>query len=356
MGNKSSSSCSSGINNETNNLTDYDMTVYKMRKEKIFYGTIAICVTYGIIALLLLIASYLSDKIRYILLTRFLPFTVVYIIGTIIIVLYLLHQVLNFKAIKIEKKNKYDENSCPDYWKLKTYNLNDVKPIFDPNINANYFKTRCVLDNDNKIFNKSELATTYDFKFDNTGTTSNMHANLYHADNRIENNILKDITNETNNSNIYYSLIKNSFIMNNYKVESEDNNSITFKINPDFITTANKSDIKGYTYNATPGVAAGSAININTTTDNTIRYYKLSAVETSKRNKYYTVTADGVESVNPITNVPFVCDSVYPSYLASQDMLLSKTNSKLDQNVFRCAYSKICNMPWSEINCDAYYK
>jgi len=179
MGNKSSSSCSSGINNETNNLTDYDMTVYKTRKEKIFYGTIAICVTYAIIALLLLIASYLSDKIRYILLTRFLPFTVVYIIGTIIIVLYLLHQVLNFKAIKIEKKNKYDENSCPDYWKLKTYNLNDVKPIFDPNINANYFKTRCVLDNDNKIFNKSELATTYDFKFDNTGTTSNMHANLY---------------------------------------------------------------------------------------------------------------------------------------------------------------------------------
>jgi hypothetical protein len=355
MGNKSSSSCSSGINNETNNLTDYDMTVYKMRKEKIFYGTIAICVTYGIIALLLLIASYLSDKIRYILLTRFLPFTVVYIIGTIIIVLYLLHQVLNFKAIKIEKKNKYDENSCPDYWKLKTYNLNDVKPIFDPSINANYFKTRCVLDNDNKIYNKSELATTYDFKFDNTGTT-NMHSNLYDANNnRIQNNILKDITNETNNSDIYYSLIKNSFIMNNYKVESEDNNSITFKINPDFIDLAkNTSDIRGYTYNATPGVAAGSAININTANDNTIRYYKLSAADATKRNKYYRVV-NGVEG-SELTNVPFVCDSVYPSYLASQDMLLSKTNSKLDQNVFRCAYSKICKMPWSEINCDAYYK
>lgn len=343
MGNKSSSSCSSsGSNSGTNDLTDYDMTIYKERKEKIFYGTIAICVTYGIIAILLLIASYLSDKIRFILLTRFLPFTVVYIMGTIIIVIFLLYQVLNFQAIKIEKPNKYDENSCPDYWTLKTYKSDDIKNIFDTKVNTNYLKNRCVLDN-NKIYNKNVLANTFNYKFD-TSLTSNMHSNLVDTNFNIRSNIIKKITKDTNyNDNIYYDLVKSSFIMNNYKVDTDDATSITFTTADDFPAAKNKSTIQGYTYNA--GTSA-TEIPINTTNVNTIKYYK-------NTNQFKKVNADNSET--PLTNVPMVCDFVYPAYLASQDLRLSKDNSKLDQNVLRCAYSKMCNIPWSEINCDSYF-
>ena len=29
-------------------------------------------------------------------------------------------------------------------------------------------------------------------------------------------------------------------------------------------------------------------------------------------------------------------------------------NLKLDNNVLRCAYSKMCKVPWSDMNCDKY--
>lgn len=334
MGNNSST-CSTGNNSESNNLTDYDMTIYKDRKEKIFYGTIAICITYAVIAILLLIASYLSEKVRLILLTRFLPFTIIYIIGTIVIVLFLMHQVLNFKAIKIEKNNKYDENSCPDYWTLKTYKTDDIKNLFDANINNNYFKTRCVL-NPN-IYDTSVMKDKYNLNFDIIGK-SNLHSNL-NNENYYNNNILKKITgNENYNSNIYYDLIKSSFVMNNYKIKEDSSSSIIFEPHSNLNNpTINKTDISSYTYHTTGGIAdtAITPIAFNKT-DNTFRYYN---------NSGTTITS----------NIPFICDSVYPSYLASQDMLLSKNNSKLDQNVLRCAYSKICNVPWSEVNCDKYY-
>ncbi len=47
-------------------------------------------------------------------------------------------------------------------------------------------------------------------------------------------------------------------------------------------------------------------------------------------------------SMNNANNLPLVCDRVYPLYLATKDVELSKNNSKLDQNTLRCAYSKIC--------------
>ena len=34
--------------------------------------------------------------------------------------------------------------------------------------------------------------------------------------------------------------------------------------------------------------------------------------------------------------------------------ILSKNNKNFDQNVLRCAYSKLCNVPWSDLNCDKY--
>lgn len=340
MGNNSST-CSTGNNSESNNLTDYDMTIYKDRKEKIFYGTIAICITYAIIAILLLIASYLSEKVRLILLTRFLPFTVIYIIGTIVIVLFLMHQVLNFKAIKIENKNKYDENSCPDYWTLKTYKTDDIKNLFDANVNTNYFKTRCVLNNN--IYNRSVMKDKYNLNFDIVGT-SNLNSNLYSAHDNI-NNILKKITgNENYNSNIYHDLIKSSFVMNNYKIKNEDTSTIIFEPhlnlnNPEINKT---TDIRPYTYHTTPKTGS---YGIADTASTIIAYNK-----SGKSFHYDTNSGTAISS-----NIPFICDSVYPSYLASQDILLSKNNSKLDQNVLRCAYSKICNVPWSEVNCDKYY-
>ena len=85
MGNKCSTKTPNSLLD--NDLNDYDRAIFNLKREKVFYGTIAICILYGSFAIILFILSLLSDKIKYLLLNSFLPFTIVYIIGTILIIL-----------------------------------------------------------------------------------------------------------------------------------------------------------------------------------------------------------------------------------------------------------------------------
>jgi hypothetical protein len=154
MGNKCTTPTTNPLYDDSN-LNDYDRTIFNLKREKVFYGTIAICVLYGSFALLLFILSYFSDKIKYLLLNSFLPFTIVYVIGTILIVLYLIHQVLNFKPYKLSNSGNYDNLSCPDYWVLeRVYNedptdktlTNYFGNSFESNaVSPELFKYRCVL-------------------------------------------------------------------------------------------------------------------------------------------------------------------------------------------------------------------
>ena len=96
MGNTKSTSCSnkSSITDEDLKINDYDMTIYELRKEKIFKGTIAVCIVYAFIALLIIVSSYLSSTIKYVLFNKFLPLTIVFIIGTILLIIYLYYNIL----------------------------------------------------------------------------------------------------------------------------------------------------------------------------------------------------------------------------------------------------------------------
>ena len=46
------------------------------------------------------------------------------------------------------------------------------------------------------------------------------------------------------------------------------------------------------------------------------------------------------------SNIPLTCSAVYPSFLAS------KEDKYAENNTLRCAYSKICNIPWSDLHCN----
>jgi hypothetical protein len=140
--------------------------------------------------------------------------------------------------------------------------------------------------------------------------------------------------------------------MNNYTLINSNNTSglLKFRYNIDAskMDTARKLNI--YPLNSYD----------SDTTNDTFNSFDVMA------NKYMSVEIDkttnqpvinyGVTDTptTPIKNVPMACDRVYPLYLATKDVELSKGNSKLDQNVLRCAYSKICGVPWSDLNCDKY--
>jgi len=466
--------------------TEYDMNLYKEKRERLFYGTILVCILYAIFAFILLVLSYLSSKIKYLLLNKFLPFTSIYIIGTIIIILFLLTQIFGYKPIKHDRTNNYDDLSCPDYWTLETLPIDEYsKNIFDSNVNHNLFKYRCKLNNN--IFNKYDIynANSNNFYITNLNSDllaissndkprnnqinsyNNMH--LYTNINDDSNfNIIKTTFPEGSNI-VHKELIKNTLLMNNYGINSDDSNATTYiprittdtirnlslnidKINFNnnltshaYYTGANKTTVtftsdslnqirnmdykkkllennitltkintgvagttcettgEGVCYNLGLYSSLVTSNNIVGLIDLDINYnfnnYKQHSnilLENGQHECYITslpqppstiiskdissssagtkidipikinIMKQSYQNNSPITynktsrventnvNIPLVCDNVYPLFLASKDIELSKNNKNFDQNVLRCAYSKLCNVPWSDLNCDKY--
>jgi hypothetical protein len=407
MGNTKSTSCSNStsITEQDLKLTDYDMTIYEYRKERIFKGTIAICIVYAFIALSIILSSYLFPNIKFVIFEKFLPFTIVFIIGTILLIIYLFYNILNFKPIKINKNYDYGNISCPDYWKLE-YNQ-ELSKYFDSNtINTNIFNYRCVLDPN--IFSKTDLyfnrknqlgvadgstnvATNATTAIGITETaTANSSDRVYNYNNynkdqidtddkkyyyaNIKDNSNYNIINKiagTTDSNIYKNLVESSLLMNNYFFNSnlsknsdyniyqtidlanKDNNFDTNIVGSAF-TSNIRSDLKlehvkfnNNNSNDITNTATSSIIIKKNITDGT-SYLENIDYSSSDPQTGTTTKAE-------LTNFPLVCNRVYPLLLAAKDKELSKNSSgKYDENILRCAYSKMCGIPWSDMNCDKY--
>ena len=386
MGNK----CSLNIDkiNYNENLSEYDKTIYNEKRERVFYGTIAICVIYASLALLLFLASYLSEKVKFMLLNNFLPFTIVYIIGTIIIVFYLIHQVVNFKPFKIDRNSLYDNLSCPDYWTLEKVPIKEgeedkFKSIFSSNVvDYGLFKYRCKLNENifdkynlytaNSLSGYSELTATSNvpyYNYTNSTPTGNngvvtkpadsINSHLFVNIINPNNTILSSTVNKQilqNDKNQKYELIKNTLLMNNFILIDDKNPVKVFKQADLTGIDKNNSKIDVLNFDYLKSDSATTAIQAGVVVDTADLYIK---VDTSLDpiRVYKSTTSTASTSGDTLIDVlPMVCDSTYPMFLASRDEITNKTNDKFDNNTFRCAYSKICKVPWSDMNCDKYDK
>lgn len=181
-----------------NKLSEHDITMNVIKQENMFKGTIVICIIYALFGLLLVILSYLSDSVRDFLFNKFLAFTVVYIIGTILIVCIMLYYIFTFKPVKINNENNVDEISCPDYWKATIIDDKYIGKNFDPNYTRD-FNYKCTMNED--IFDKKELYKTNNiYRLTNNiyNTQSNLKTNgKYDKDDKNFN------TDYDNNNNIY---------------------------------------------------------------------------------------------------------------------------------------------------------
>lgn len=424
MGNKCSTKTPNSLLD--NDLNDYDRTIFNLKREKVFYGTIAICVLYGSFAIILFILSLISDKIKYLLLNNFLPFTIVYIIGTILIILYLIDQVLNFKPFKFNKDGNYDNLSCPDYWVLERVytkfddNTTDsnLKYLYNRSFESNaisseLFTYRCVLnsnifnpydifkgssnnDSNNKYIGKyhffnvncniSGLSTSnsnYDI-IDDSKLLNNtkyypkkLYADIYYNDNRQSNFINTNIFKNNKALNLQYEIAKAALLMNNYKIlnitrtvdgqDSDENytdfyKEITTDLSDSSKTELEKLGISYLNFNYDQTETNTRKDNVN---DRVIRVYKKSGKaricpRPASGSTSVICSTDDTDATSDSTGlrvntIPLNCENIYPMYLASVDQKINKKDRNMDTNVIRCAYSKICGIPWSDINCDKYY-
>jgi hypothetical protein len=133
---------------------NYDNINFEKRTN-MFKGTIVITVVYGIVAFLLMMSTAFSPSARLILFDNFLPFTLVFIIGTILIICLMLYFI--FSYIPVNVSYRIDGITCPDYWDVELLDDNYIENSFDPSYPSSYFKYKCVM-------NKQIFDTTKMFK------------------------------------------------------------------------------------------------------------------------------------------------------------------------------------------------
>ena len=75
--------------------------IYKLHLSKMYYGTISICIIYIIISLAILLYGYFNASGYSLIFGTLLPFMVIYIIGSIVIIVYFAEKIRKFEILKI---------------------------------------------------------------------------------------------------------------------------------------------------------------------------------------------------------------------------------------------------------------
>jgi len=189
------------------------LPINEEKKKNMFKGTIAISIVYGVFALVLLFATAFNDTMRDILFNKFLAFTLIFIIGTILIIMLMLYFIFSYVPVNVPVIDSDDYISCPDYWKAEIVDDSIIDKAFDPNYPKNLFKYKCIM-NDN-IYDKKQLFINTS-NVDGTGLRyTNMFSNITVNSTGLTNGIYNSAKNVEFTKE--YSNYSNSNIANLYK-------------------------------------------------------------------------------------------------------------------------------------------
>jgi hypothetical protein len=273
-------------------LPEDEKNLYMAERLKIFKLTIFICVVYALIAAIMLLLAYITEWGKKYLYGEMLPFIITYVIGTIIIIIFLSNEVYNYKPVRTNNSLAYDVGMCPDYWKLENVDLNgepmkDIsgEPYLPTNVNQGAFKYKCTMDNN--IFDKDKI--------------------------QLQNNAGDLEMKLTNDKNIY-TLLKNntSKVISSKELETAYNNFKTYS-----------ATMAGYTLDE----------------------------DGLKNNNMYSFSNLAGKPFESTLEIPIQCDVVYPYFLSQMDAEFKQKYPDEPPNVFRCAYAKTCKVDWTEAGC-----
>lgn len=200
------------VKEQNKKLTEYDITMNTIKHENMFKGTIIICIVYAIFGFVLVLLSYFSESARDLIFNKFLPFTLVYIIGTIIIIFIMLYYIFTFEHVKIDRRNEIDDISCPDYWDVEIIDDKYIGDSFDSNY-SNDFKYKCVINSN--IFDTSDMYKYHNNSnyrmTNNIANTSSDRSNVGKYKSSLETQFNTDYNSNQNKYNLYVDLNSHKF-------------------------------------------------------------------------------------------------------------------------------------------------
>lgn len=286
-------------------LSEFEKNNFDINRQSKYWWTFSTCILYGSLALILLLFGSLTEYGNYLLFNELYIFIITYIIGTILIIIILIYKVYSFDFPDTNKKIDSDSLYCPDYWDSSIINPstsgkhnmminNKYTKYFGTNSSDGDFNLECELKENSGIYNSNSLyANTY---------LRNKYGYKQSA---------------SDNSKLYVELI--------------DGNSGNSGL------SLNNGDYEEFRKIAAS--MAGYSYDINT---KTLKKNNNNAIKNSQGNYF----DDG-----SLNTIPLVCDKVYPLYMAKKDFEYSNSKGLTNYNKFRCAYSKTCGIPWTEVGC-----
>lgn len=310
---------------------DRELRLFEQEKMDLYKGTFVVCIVYGLSAFILLVVILFTEWGKEFIYDKFAPAVITYILGSLIIIIYLLNAIFSIKPRKVGTDMDSDHNIiCPDFWKLEKVDAttkadiitnNEVSsgkgaiiPSFTSDKNAN-LQYRCVYDPDVQGTTKELLAmknalnssaTSYMAGFKKVAEAAS-HRSRGPKSTLKPDYIVKKPISSTDNAATYQDLVKYAKFSGAYGASVASNN----KVDTESDTTTLKIADSAYLTTARQGTAANAA-----------------AVNTAY-----------------ITDAPLMCNVVYPQVLGVLD------KDTKEKNEVSCDYAKQCGVSWSSLKC-----
>jgi hypothetical protein len=309
---------------------DKELKLFEQEKMDLYKGTFVVCLVYGLSAVLLLALILFTENGREYIYDKFAPAVITYVLGSLIIIIYLLYSIYSIKPRKIGKDIDGDNNiKCPDFWKLKktegitktamidnnkaTPIITDINNITNANIQYYceydedvYGDKKSFLEMKQKI-GKQPTVATFKSGF-NTMTNARNQSLSSTQKTVIPDYIIKLPDYDAKPESVElknYAKFTGAYSSNYYKLNNEDFTSIPKIAHTGYVTASGVSD---------------KAVIVPDT------------VSASLYNSYNT-------------NAPLVCNKVFPQVLGVLD------KKQKNGNEISCEYAKQCDISWSSLNC-----
>ena len=301
---------------------DKELKLFEQEKMDLYKGTFVVCIVYGLSAVLLLVLILFTDGGKEFIYDKFAPAVVTYILGSLIIILYLLNSIYTIRPRRIGNDMDSDNSiMCPDFWKLEKVDIDTKKVLINNNTMYGGSDNTFIIP---EIMRESDKNIQYKCVYDKD----------VYGDTRKLLETKKGIVADTN-------IIAGFNNVENAATYAS--NPTTSVLSPDYIVKLpagmEDSNVKGLANYAkfSGGYTKDNATILNDSNNNiSLRPAK---------PEYLTGTADAIRYSNYETNTPLICNQVFPQVLGILD---SKTK---DENEISCEYAKQCGISWSSLNC-----
>jgi hypothetical protein len=298
---------------------DKELKLFEQEKMDLYKGTFVVCIVYGLSAFILLVVILFTEWGKEFIYDKFAPAVITYILGSLVIIIYLLNAIFSIKPRKVG--TDFDSDSsliCPDFWRLESVtdtnraaminnNLKaDGKGEFIPSIvkdtNAN-LQYRCVYDE--KVYGTTKEVLEMKNALDPTTSSPYMAGFLKKAD-----------------ATIHQSRGAISTLTPDYIVKKPEN------------IRAGTEELKKYAQFS--GAYGGVTNKINDSTD--LYTPKIAKTE-------YLISDAPAARTKYMADTPLICNVVYPQVLGVLD------KDTKEKNEISCEYAKQCGVSWSSLKC-----